>query len=114
VRTGQAALDYVRRQGAYADPSSSPRPELILLDLRLPLIDGLSVLREIKGDVALRDIPVVVLTTSDAPLDVQQAYEAHANSYLVKPMDHERFDALVRELGLYWAGWNRAPDRTPA
>jgi len=109
VSDGRAALDYLFRRGDYADPEKSPRPHLILLDLRLPRVDGLQVLREIKIDDKLRRIPVVVLTTSEAESDVARAYEFHANSYLVKPMDFEKFTQLMDELGFYWLGWNHQP-----
>ena len=109
VSDGRAALDYLFRRGDYADPKKSPRPHLILLDLRLPRVDGLQVLREIKIDDKLRRIPVVVLTTSEAESDVARAYEFHANSYLVKPMDFKKFTQLMDELGFYWLGWNHQP-----
>jgi len=109
VRDGQAALDYLLRRNEYGDPATSPTPELVLLDLRLPLVDGLSVLEEIKRSPDLRRVPTVVLTTSDAPKDLQRAYAAHVNSYLVKPMDFEQFSRQVQDLGLYWIGWNRHP-----
>jgi len=109
VSDGRAALDYLFRRGDYADPKKSPRPHLILLDLRLPRVDGLQVLREIKISDELRRIPVVVLTTSEAESDVARAYEFHANSYLVKPMDFEKFTQLMDELGFYWLGWNHQP-----
>ncbi len=106
VSDGQEALDYVRRRGAFADPERSPRPGLILLDLRLPRLDGLEVLRILKADPDLGRIPVVVLTTSAAETDLIRAYDAHANSYLVKPVDFSRFVELMETLGLYWLGWN--------
>ncbi|MEE8392140.1 MAG: response regulator, partial [Anaerolineae bacterium] len=95
--------------GEYVDPESSPQPHVILLDLRLPRIDGLDVLQEIKADEELRRIPVVVLTTSEAENDLAQAYEYHANSYLVKPVDFGKFTQLMDDLGFYWLGWNRQP-----
>jgi CheY-like chemotaxis protein len=109
LRDGQAALDYLFRRGYYADPARSPLPDLILLDLRLPLVDGLSVLEEIKRSPETRRVPAVVLTTSDAPKDLQHAYASHVNSYLVKPWDWEQFSRQVQDLGLYWVGWNRHP-----
>ncbi len=109
VADGQAALDYLLRRGGYSAPSASPAPDLVLLDLRLPRVDGLTVLREIKSSRELRHIPVVILTTSDAEKDVACAYDTHANSYLVKPMDFAKFDRLIHDLGLYWEGWNRHP-----
>ncbi len=109
VVDGEAALDYLFRRGEYVDPESSPQPHVILLDLRLPRIDGLEVLQEIKADEELRRIPVVVLTTSEAENDLAQAYEYHANSYLVKPVDFGKFTQLMDDLGFYWLGWNRQP-----
>lgn len=108
VTDGQAALEYLRREGEYADPASSPRPHVILLDLRLPKVDGLEVLAAVKGDEGLRSIPVVVLTTSEAEGDVARAYSLHANSYLVKPVDFSRFHELMEHLGFYWLACNSA------
>ena len=109
VTDGEVALDYLFRRGEYANPESSPRPHLILLDLRLPRIDGMQVLRKIKNDKELRCIPAVVLTTSEAESDLAQAYKYHANSYLVKPLDFNKFTQLMDDLGFYWLGWNRKP-----
>jgi CheY-like chemotaxis protein len=107
---GAAALDYLLRRGRYADPVTSPTPHLILLDLRLPKIDGIEVLRHIKEADHLRRIPVVVLTTSEAESDVAAAYDNHTNSYLVKPIDYTKFVNLVRDLKFYWLAWNRHPE----
>ena len=109
VPDGQAALDYLYQQGDYADPTASPRPGLILLDLRLPRVDGLEVLKVIKQDPALAAIPVVILTTSAAETDMAKAYECHANSYLVKPVDFPQFVSLMETCGYYWLAWNRHP-----
>jgi CheY-like chemotaxis protein len=109
VSDGEAALDYLFRRGAYADSTQSPRPHLILLDLRLPKIDGLDVLKTIKASQDLCAIPVVVLTTSEAEQDVLRAYQQHANSYLVKPVDFHQFTQLMEELGVYWLVWNYYP-----
>jgi len=109
VSDGQAALDYLYRRGEYQDPSQSPRPSLILLDLRLPKIDGLEVLKTIKADANFGQIPVVVLTTSSAESDMVKAYENHANSYLVKPVDFPQFLKLMDTLGYYWLAWNQYP-----
>jgi CheY-like chemotaxis protein len=106
---GQSALDYLFRRGEYTDPAKSPRPNLILLDLRLPRIDGLEILREIKNDDTLRCIPVVILTTSEAEKDIARAYMNHANSYLVKPVGFEEFNKLMEDMGFYWLGWNTSP-----
>ena len=109
VTDGQLALDYLFRMNGYSDPATSPRPSLILLDLRLPKVDGLEVLKRIKADPELSRIPVVVLTTSSAEYDVVKAYDSHANSYLVKPVDFPQFVALMESLGYYWLAWNQYP-----
>jgi CheY-like chemotaxis protein len=109
VEDGEAALDYVYGRGAYSDHKKFPRPDLILLDLRLPRIDGLEVLKQIKCDLTLQAIPVVVLTTSDAEKDLAKAYEYHANSYVTKPVNFENFSRLLRDLGYYWLAWNKRP-----
>jgi CheY-like chemotaxis protein len=109
VKDGEEALDYLFRRGQFKNPEKSPRPNVILLDLRLPKIDGLEVLREIKKTEGLKRIPVVVLTTSQAEIDASKAYDYHANSYLVKPLDFELFTKLMEELGFYWLGWNYNP-----
>ena len=110
VEDGQAALDYLFHQADYADPQSSPQPQLILLDLRLPKVDGLEVLRRIKEDNDLKRIPTVVLTTSDAESDLITAYGNGAGSYLVKPVDFEKFTKLMDVFGYYWLAWNRFPE----
>lgn len=104
VQDGQEALDHLRRQ-QIRDPEGLP--DLILLDLRLPRLDGLEVLAQLKADAELRHIPVVVLTTSSADLDVERAYESGANSYLVKPFEPHEFLSMTRALGRYWFGLNR-------
>jgi two-component system response regulator len=109
VWDGQEALDYLFRQGQYVDPQTSPRPHLILLDLRLPKVEGLEVLRQIKADPDLHSVPVVVLTTSAAESDVLDAYQDNVNSYLVKPVDFEKFARLLESFGYYWLAWNRYP-----
>ena len=109
ARHGEEALDYLHRRGNYQDPSTSPRPRLILLDLRLPRVDGLEVLGEIKSTPSLRSMPVVVLTTSDSEHDVQRAYAQHANSYLVKPAEFSRIRELIDRVEGYWLDVNRLP-----
>jgi CheY-like chemotaxis protein len=109
VRDGKALMDYLLRRGPYADEASSPRPDLIILDLRLPKIDGFEVLQQIKSADDLLEIPVVVLSTSNAESDIARAYQLHANSYLVKPDDYDAFVQLMDELGRYWLTWNEAP-----
>jgi CheY-like chemotaxis protein len=95
VNDGEEAVAYLRRQGAHAD---ARRPDLILLDLNLPRKDGREVLRDIKADPELRAIPVVVLTTSEADEDILQSYDLHANAYVTKPVDFERFIWIVRQI----------------
>ncbi len=109
VRDGAEALDYLFQRDLYTDPSTSPRPHIILLDLRLPKVDGLEVLRQIKESKLLRNIPVVVLTSSEANKDINKAYAHHVNSYLVKPVDFDKFTKLMKDLGFYWLGWNQLP-----
>lgn len=109
VWDGEEALDYLFRRGKYASPQESPRPGVILLDLRLPKIDGLEVLKTIKSDPDLRRIPVVILTTSAAEADKIKAYDSYASSYLVKPVDYTQFVALMQTLGYYWLAWNDFP-----
>lgn len=109
VADGQEALDYLQRVGKYQDPTSSPTPGLILLDLRLPKVDGMEVLNTIKSDPKLSFIPVVVMTTSSAESDVVRAYENRANSYVVKPLDLSKFTALLDAIGYYWLVWNERP-----
>ena len=106
---GQSALDYLYRRGEFYGLTETERPQVILLDLRLPRVDGMEVLKTIKEDADLKSIPVVVLTTSEAEKDVAKAYYNHANSYLVKPVGFEDFRKLMDDLGFYWLGWNTRP-----
>ena len=106
LEDGETALAYLRERDA---PGSPERPHLILLDLRLPRVDGLEVLREIKSSPDLSDIPCVVLTTSRAEGDMVKAYRLHANSYLVKPGSYESFAALMAEIERYWLRQNSRP-----
>ena len=111
VSDGEEALDYLFRRGEWSDPEKSPRPNLILLDLRLPKLSGFRVLEEVKRSPDLVDIPVVILTTSHADADMDRAYSGHANSYLVKPVEFDRFLQLAGDIGRYWLQWNRHPAR---
>lgn len=106
---GHAALDYVFRRGEWAAPESSPRPDLVLLDLRLPGLDGCFVLREIKRAPELRHVPVVILTSSGSDRDMERAYAEYANSYLVKPHDYDRLVSLLGQAHDYWLVRNRRP-----
>jgi len=109
IMDGQSAMDYLFRRNGFTDPASSPRPHMILLDLRLPRVDGLEVLKAVKEDEELKQIPVIVLTTSEADRDMIRAYDHHVNSYLVKPVGFEDFNQLMKDLGFYWLGWNSHP-----
>jgi len=109
VVDGEQALDYLFMRGSHVDPEQNPRPNLVLLDLRLPRIDGLEVLRTIKTTPSLLRIPVVILTSSDAESDIAKSFDYHANSYVVKPLDFKSFTKLMKDLGFYWLGWNAKP-----
>jgi CheY-like chemotaxis protein len=109
VDDGVEALDFLRRQGQYAD---APRPDLILLDLNLPRKDGRQVLEEIKNDSSLKLIPVVILTTSKSEEDVLRAYQLHANCYITKPVDFNRFMEVVRSIEDFWLTVVRLPDES--
>jgi CheY-like chemotaxis protein len=100
--TGDQALDYLYHRGRYADPAAAPRPNLILLDLNLPATDGRALLAVIKDDEDLRAIPVVVLTTSNNPQDIDVCYQRGANSYQIKPVDYARFKQAMKTLIDYW------------
>ena len=107
VQDGEAALHYVFRQGVYAQRLSG-NPKLMLLDLHMPKIDGLDVLAQIKADPKTRSTPVVIMSSSDQESDMARSYEAHANSYIVKPVDFKKFNDQVSLLGQYWTRINRA------
>lgn len=98
---GQDALDYLMRRGQWQDPAKSPRPGLILLDIKMPKVDGFSVLEKIKADPQLRLIPVLMLTSTDDQVEVNRCYQLGANSYVVKPIQYEEFQQRVKSLGLF-------------
>ena len=102
VENGEELLDYLARRGKYSQPATAPRPGLILLDLNMPRKDGREALREIKADVELRRIPVVVFTTSKADTDVARMYDLGANSFISKPIQFEALVKVMRILGQYW------------
>lgn len=102
VEDGEELMDYLERQGPYTDPSKSPRPGLILLDLNMPKKDGREALREIKASPDLRLIPVVVMTTSSAEEDILKSYDVGANSYITKPVTFDGLVEIIRQLGTYW------------
>ena len=105
---GAEAMDFLRRQGEHAD---KPRPDLVLLDLNLPRMDGREVLQAIKSDPELASIPVVILTTSEAEEDVLRSYSLHANAYVTKPVDFERFIQVVRQIDEFFVTVVRLPTR---
>jgi CheY-like chemotaxis protein len=109
VSDGEEALAYLRQEGRYAD---AVRPDLILLDLNLPRRDGREVLAEIKSDEGLHQIPVVVLTTSQSEEDILRSYQLHANAYVTKPVDFDRFIAVVRQIDDFFLTVVKLPPRT--
>jgi CheY-like chemotaxis protein len=109
VSDGADALAYVRREGEFA---GATRPDLILLDLNLPKRDGREVLKELKADPDLREIPIVVLTTSSAESDVQASYQLHANAYVTKPVDFERFISAVKQIDDFFVSLVKLPRRS--
>ena len=109
VRDGQEALDYIFCKGRYADRQISDHPNVILLDIKLPLVDGIEVLRRIKADERTRTIPVVMLTSSHEERDLVETYRLGVNSYIVKPVDFDQFTESARALGMYWLLLNRPP-----
>ncbi len=102
VTDGEDLMDYLHRRGIYTPPADAPRPGLILLDLNMPKKDGREALREIKSDLSLRQIPVVVLTTSKADEDILRSYDSGASSFVSKPVTFEGLVNLMRGLGRYW------------
>ena len=109
VRDGQEALDYVFCTGRYADRQITDQPSVILLDIKLPFVDGLEVLSRIKKDDRTRTIPVVMLTSSREERDLVESYRLGVNSYIVKPVDFDQFKESARTLGMYWLLLNRPP-----
>jgi two-component system, response regulator len=110
VKDGAEALEFLFAHGRFAERAGAAPPLLVLLDLKLPKVDGLEVLRGIRADARLRTVPVVALTSSDHHRDVLGAYEAGVNSYITKPVEYASFQAAVEELGMYWLVLNRAPE----
>ena len=102
VSDGEMALDYLYQRGPFVDAATAPRPDLILLDLNMPRIDGKQVLQQMRSDPGLRRIPVVVLTTSKQEEDIIRSYDLGCNSFIIKPVDLDGFIRAVRELGSYW------------
>ncbi len=112
VRDGEEALAFLFYRGAYATRKPDDRPQIILLDLKLPKIDGLEVLRQIRANPSTRLLPVVILTSSKEEQDLIEGYSLGANSYVRKPVDFNQFLEAVKQLGLYWLVLNEPPPRT--
>ena len=110
VKDGAEALDFLYCRGAYAERDLARPPKLVLLDLKMPRVDGIEVLRHIKADERMRVIPVVVMTSSNEERDVMESYRLGANSYIVKPIEFGSFLEVVAKIGLYWVLTNRVPD----
>lgn len=109
ARDGAEALAFLFGEGGVANGAAPQHPRVILLDLKLPLVDGLEVLRRVKGDPRTRQLPVVILTSSREERDVIESYQLGVNSYIVKPVDFEQFTQAVRQLGMYWVLLNEPP-----
>ena len=110
VARGEEALDFMFGSGAFADRDIAQTPRMVLLDLKLPKVDGFDVLRALKSDPRTKRTPVVVLTSSREGRDVQEAYDIGASSYIVKPVEFDKFLEAAKQLGLYWLLLNERPD----
>jgi CheY-like chemotaxis protein len=111
VKDGQDALDYIYREGAYAQRPEG-HPAVVLLDLKMPRVDGLQVLAKVKGDPSIKTIPIVVLTSSNEESDVIRSYGLGVNAYVVKPVGFTEFVSALKDLGVFWAVLNRPPPGT--
>lgn len=109
VRDGAEALDFLFCRGAYQSREFSPAPKVILLDLKLPKVDGIEVLRQLRSDERTRVLPVVIMTSSRQERDIVETYELGINSYIVKPVDFDQFCESVRQIGCYWLLLNQPP-----
>lgn len=113
VRDGAEALDYLRSQGAYQG-RARPDPSVVLLDLKMPKVDGLEVLEQVRSDPALRHTPIVMLTSSREEKDLVKSYELGVNAFVVKPVDFQEFFEAIRDLGMFWAILNEPPPNRAA
>jgi CheY-like chemotaxis protein len=111
VEDGVELMDYLRREGTFADPERSPRPDIILLDLNMPRMDGREALKEIKNDQKLKDIPVIILTTSQTHADISRSYQDGANCFITKPVTFQSMCEVVSKFGEYWFQIVRLPAR---
>jgi two-component system, response regulator len=109
LKDGAEALDFIYAEGKYADRNNREMPKVIFLDLKLPLVDGIEVLRKLKSEKITKKIPIVVLTSSKESKDIDECYKLGVNSYVVKPLDFEKFLESVSNLGLYWVLMNEPP-----
>ena len=111
VRDGEEALDFIMCRGPYAERDISSGPRVILLDLKLPKVDGIEVLRQTKADPRTKMIPIVILTSSNEDKDIVESYQLGVNSYMQKPVDFQQFTEAVHQLGMYWLVYNQPPHK---
>jgi two-component system response regulator len=111
VRDGEEALDFIMCRGSFSERDINSGPRVILLDLKLPKVDGIEVLRQTKADPRTRMIPIVILTSSTEDKDIVESYQLGVNSYMQKPVDFQQFTEAVHQLGLYWLVYNRPPHK---
>lgn len=109
VKDGEEALEYIFAEGRYHDRNANDKPRLILLDIHMPKVDGLEVLRTIRGDARVQHVPVIVLTTSREEQDILSAYNLHVNAYMLKPVDFEGFIEAMKTMGMFWILLNQRP-----
>jgi len=110
MKDGREAVNYLKHQGEWIDKLNQPMPDLILLDLKMPNMNGKQVLKEVKGDKELKSIPIIMLTSSGLESDMKECYDLGANSYIVKPVTYSDFIKTVKEIPEYWLKTNRLPE----
>src|SRR6476620_2659175 len=110
LKDGAEALEYIFHEGAFAHLPEDSHPKVILLDIKMPKVNGIEVLRRVKGDEKTKEIPVVIFTSSDEDPDVEECYKVGVNSYVVKPLDFDQFKKVINDIGLYWVVINRPID----
>ncbi|MET0634653.1 MAG: response regulator [Chitinophagaceae bacterium] len=109
VKNGEEAIDYIFAEGKYRGRQMDDKPKVILLDLKMPKVNGIEVLQKLKSDERTKNIPIVVLTSSKEDPDIQKCYDLGVNSYVVKPVEFDEFQKAISELGLYWMTFNQLP-----